>query len=258
MRPLAIAHRAGNSLAGLHGANELGVDVIECDVRRGRGQVDVRHLKSAGPLPFLWDRWELASASAPRLGLAELLEAHQHGTLLMLDVKGRRPGLARDVAALLLGGSGRPVLVCGRSWSTVGALTGVPFVRPVLSARNRVELARLRRRLAASRRPAPYGVSVHRDLLDADVVAELHRTVEVVMTWPVNDLAALDDVTALGVSGVISDEPEVLAELLRRGSGPERPGPPRGDPGHHEGGHQPHQRGGSDHQPGGAASQPRS
>ena len=216
MGPLAIAHRAGNSLAGLHGANELGVDVIECDVRRGRGQVEVRHLKSAGPLPFLWDLWELTSASAPRLGLQELLEAHQHGTLLMLDVKGRRAGLARDVAALLRGGSGHPVLVCGRNWAAVDKLAQVPFVRPVLSARNRAELARLRRRLVSGRRPAPYGVSVHRELLDTDVVAELQHVVEVVMTWPVNDLAALDDLVALGVSGVISDEPEVLAELVRR------------------------------------------
>ena len=63
---LAIAHRAGNSLAGLHAANELGVDVIECDVHRHRGHLEVRHLKTAGPLPFLWDRWELAPASAPR------------------------------------------------------------------------------------------------------------------------------------------------------------------------------------------------
>jgi len=91
---LAIAHGAGNSLAGLQVANELGVDVIECDVRRGREQLEVRHLKSAGPLPFLWDRWELASASAPRLGLAELLAAQQHDTRFMLDVKGRQAGTA--------------------------------------------------------------------------------------------------------------------------------------------------------------------
>jgi len=32
MSVLAVAHRAGNSLAGLHAANLLGVDVVECDV----------------------------------------------------------------------------------------------------------------------------------------------------------------------------------------------------------------------------------
>ena len=61
MTLLAIAHRAGNSLAGLREANRLGADVIECDVHAYRGRLEVRHLKTAGPLPFLWDRWEPVS-----------------------------------------------------------------------------------------------------------------------------------------------------------------------------------------------------
>ena len=44
MNVLAIAHRAGNSLMGLAIANDLGVDVIECDVHRHRGRLEVRHL----------------------------------------------------------------------------------------------------------------------------------------------------------------------------------------------------------------------
>jgi glycerophosphoryl diester phosphodiesterase len=213
---LAIAHRAGNSLAGLHAANELGADVIECDVHRDGGRLEVRHLKTAGPLPFLWDRWELAPASAPRLGLAELLEANRKGAVFMLDLKGRRTAAARAVAELLHAeGHHRPVLVCGRHWPSVDVLAGLDYVRPVLSARNRVELARLRERLARPDR-APHGVSVHRSLLDREVVARLRDRVEVVMTWPVNDLASLDTLLDVGVNGIISDEPEVLAELLSR------------------------------------------
>jgi glycerophosphoryl diester phosphodiesterase len=220
MRPLAIAHRAGNSLAGLRLANELGVDVIECDVRRGRGQLEVRHLKSAGPLPFLWDRWELVPASAPRLGLHEVLAAQQHGTRFMLDLKGgRRSDMAGTLARLLhRGAEQQEVLACGRQWPVIDSLVDLPYVRRILSARNRVELARLRRRLATPPSDAlpEYGVSVHLSLLDRTIVAELHRSVEVVMTWPVNDMAALDAVLDLGVSGVISDEADVLAELIRR------------------------------------------
>jgi glycerophosphoryl diester phosphodiesterase len=212
---LAIAHRAGNSLAGLHAANELGVDVIECDVHEHRGNVEVRHLKTAGPLPFLWDRWELASASAPRLGLAEVLEANRHGTAFMLDLKGRRPAAARSVVRLLHEADhGAPLLVCGRHWPSVEAVARLPFVLPVLSARRRDELVRLERRLA--RGSAVHGVSVHRDLLDSAVVARLAERVEVVMTWPVNDVESLDALLGVGVTGIISDEPEVLAELLRR------------------------------------------
>ena len=215
MTVLAIAHRAGNSLAGLRVANELGVDVIECDVHEYRGRLEVRHLKSAGPLPFLWDRWELASASAPRLGLRELLEADRHGTTFMLDLKGRSPSVGRSVAGLLHAfGREHAVLACGRQWRSVDALAELPYVRRVWSARNRAELARLRRRLAID--GSAYGVSVHRSLLDRTTVAELHRHVEVVMTWPVNDLDALDRVLDMGATGVISDENEVLAELIGR------------------------------------------
>lgn len=215
MTPLAIAHRAGNSLAGLHAANDLGVDVIECDVHQHRGRLEVRHLKTAGPLPFLWDRWELASASAPRLGLRELLEADEHGTTFMLDLKGRRIGTARAVARLLHElGHRQPLLVCARYWPAVEVLATRDYVRPVLSARNRAELGRLRQRVAAG--PPVHGVSVHATLLDEPLVASLREHVEVVMTWPVNDEATLDAVLAVGANGIISDEPAVLATLLAR------------------------------------------
>jgi len=216
MNVLAIAHRAGNSLAGLAEANDLGVDVIECDVHGHRGRLEVRHLKSAGPLPFLWDRWELVPASAPRLGLAELLAADRHGTTFMLDLKGRNPTASRAVAGLLHEvGHSRPLLACGRWWPAVDGLArDLDFVRAVLSARTRGELLRLRRRLTTG--PVPYGVSVHASLLDAGVVADLHRGVECVMTWPVNDQEVLEAVLAYGVSGVISDDPSVLAEVVAR------------------------------------------
>ena len=219
MSVLAIAHRAGNSLAGLHAANLLGADVIECDVHAYRGRLEVRHLKTAGPLPLLWDRWELASASAPRLGLDEVLRANDAGTTFMLDVKGRRASAARSVARFLhQGGHHRPVLVCGRWWPAVDTVAELPFVQPVLSARNRGELSRLLRRLEAG--PPVHGVSVHRSLLDEAVVSGLHRHVGLVMTWPVNDLTALDAMLGIGVTGIISDELAVLAALLgRHGAG---------------------------------------
>lgn len=219
MTLLAIAHRAGNSLAGLHEANLLGADVIECDVHAHRGRLEVRHLKTAGPLPFLWDRWELASASAPRLGLTELLDADRRGTTFMLDLKGRSVSTGRAVAELLHERAhAHPVLVCGRFWPAVEAVARLPYVHPVLSARNRAELAALLRRIDDADRAAPYGVSVHRSLLDAPVVARFRRAVETVMTWPIDDLGWLDRVVGFGANGVISNEPEILREVRRRSS----------------------------------------
>ncbi|QBR91059.1 glycerophosphodiester phosphodiesterase [Nocardioides euryhalodurans] len=216
MTVLAVAHRAGNSLAGLQAARELGVDVVECDVHHHRGRLEVRHLKTAGPLPFLWDRWELVPASAPRLGLEELLQADRHGTTFMLDLKGRRPATAAAVARLLHEvAPHHPVLACGRWWPAVDAVARLPWVLPVLSARSRLELRRLRRRVAAAPGTV-HGASVHASLLDRSLVAELHRGLDVVMTWPVDDPVELRRVLGLGVSGVISDEPGVLAELVAR------------------------------------------
>ena len=195
------------------------MDVIECDVHEYRGRLEVRHLKTAGPLPFLWDRWELASASAPRLGLRELLEADRHGTTFMLDLKGRRsttaPSVARHAARR---GHHQP----GAGVRSLVALGGdrrasSRSCEPVLSARNRGRAgpaapAPGRRPLRGPRRLGPP------DRCSTNsVVAELHRHVEVVMTWPVNDLAALDAALGLGVTGIISDEPDVLAALLARG-----------------------------------------
>jgi glycerophosphoryl diester phosphodiesterase len=215
MNVLAIAHRAGNSLAGLRQAGALGVDVIECDVHEQRGRLEVRHLKTAGPLPFLWDRGELVSASAPRLGLDEMLAAEESGTTFMLDIKGRRTSAARAVATFLhQSGHHRPVLVCGRHWPSVDIVAQLPFAQPVASARNRWELDRLRRRLAGP--TVTHGVSVHQSLLDTDVVSHMRSAVDLVMTWPINDLALLDAVLALGVTGIISDNPDVLRELIRR------------------------------------------
>jgi glycerophosphoryl diester phosphodiesterase len=212
--PLAIAHRAGNSLAALKAAVQLGADVFELDVHSHQGRLEVRHLKTMGPLPFLWDRWELVPASVRQLRFEELLEAADPTALLMVDLKGVGsvgPHVARVLHAHA---PDREVLVCSRWWPSVDSFAGADWVRPVLSARTRTELARLRARVR--RPPAPYGVSVHRSLLTAPLVAELRSSVEVVMSWPINDERTLDAVLAMGVNGVISDETHVLRTLLER------------------------------------------
>ena len=133
----------------------------------------------------------------------------------MLDLKGRRGSTGPAVAELLHRVARRQaVLVCGRHWPSVEHVAELPFVRAVLSARSRAELRRLVGRLETG--SPVHGVSVHRSLLDPDVVGRLHRHVELVMTWPVNDLATLDSTLALGADGMISDEDEVLCTVLAR------------------------------------------
>ena len=212
MRVLAVAHRAGNDLDALHAATAAGADVVEADVHRYRGRLEVRHSKALRPLPYLWDAGQsLTSTRVPQLQLTALLAALPPDMTLMLDLKG--PGaVGRHAArAVLERLPDRTFLVCSRWWPGVDAFAGLPRARPLLTARNRAELQRLRRRVRGRR--VPYGVSLHRSLLEPDVVAELRERVELVLTWGVDDEAVLQDVLGRGVTGVISSSPAVLAQV---------------------------------------------
>ena len=59
--PFLVAHRAGNDLALLRRAEERGITHVEADLHLFRGRLEVRHLKTVGPLPILWDQWTLAA-----------------------------------------------------------------------------------------------------------------------------------------------------------------------------------------------------
>ena len=209
---LAVAHRAGNDLSTLRASVRLGADVVEADVHLHAGSLRVRHHKSLGALPFVWDRWEVVPASRHSLALGDLLAALPAGTPAMLDLKGVG-GVGVEVAAALRRvRPPDPVLVCARWWPSTAPFLDVEWARVLLSARGRTELARLRRRVR--RGVAPYGVSVHRSLLTPPVVAGLHDHVQLVLTWPVEDEAALAHATAVGVDGVITSSSRVLRRVV--------------------------------------------
>jgi glycerophosphoryl diester phosphodiesterase len=201
---LHVAHRAGNSLDVLTGALADGADLIEADVHLYRGRLEIRHTKTMGPLPWLWDRWYVESAREPRLLLAELAAALPPERRLMLDLKGWHPWLGRRVAAAMEAAApGVPYVVCSRHWRMLDAFDDLDHVDVVHSVRSRAELARLPRRLAGRQ---SWGVAVHRELLPRMDVPALLRSVDALLTWPVNTTEALDEVARHGVTGVISDD----------------------------------------------------
>jgi glycerophosphoryl diester phosphodiesterase len=205
---LRVAHRAGNDLERLVPALAAGADLVEADVHAHRGRLEVRHTKTLGPLPWLWDRWYLVPASDPRLYLHGLAEALPPTSHVMLDLKGWHPRLgARVRDTMAAAAPGAPYTVCSRTWSALRAFDALPHVRVVHSVRNRLELRLLLHRLRT--RPT-WGVSIHRDLLTAGTVRRLHEHAEVVMTWPVNTPDALMAVREVGVDAVISDHLEAL------------------------------------------------
>jgi len=210
--PFVVAHRAGNDLAMLRHAEGLAPRLVEADLHLRRGRVEVRHLKTMGPVPLLWDRWRLAPGWTPRLELRALLAAAAPSTELMLDLKGRDVRLSRRVAEALACELRAPrVTVCARNWALLEPLVGCEDVRLVHSVGSRRQLRALRRRFAGRRLE---GISIHRDLLDASTVADLRTRADVVMTWPV---ASPDEARALagwGVNGVITERFDALVPAL--------------------------------------------
>src|SRR5680860_1823765 len=93
-------------------------DVVEADLHLFRGRLEVRHAKTIGPLPVLWERWYLLDRAAPRVELDVLLAAAAPLSAdLMLDLKGADPRLpGRVLAATRDWRARRRLIVSARSW----------------------------------------------------------------------------------------------------------------------------------------------
>ncbi len=213
-RPLLVAHRAGNEPAMLREAQSAGVDLVELDVWRFRGRLEVRHLKTMGPVPLLWDRWALGRGWTPRLTLAALLEdIDTGGPELLLDLKGVDPRLPGDVVATMARfARGRRYSVCSQQWQQLEPFRELEGVRVFHSIGGRAVLDRV---LANPPEPPLEAISIHRKLLSPRVVGALLRLVPLVTTWPVNTPAMLARLRGWGVNGFTSDNLALLAGLAR-------------------------------------------
>jgi glycerophosphoryl diester phosphodiesterase len=201
-----VAHRAGNDLALLRRAEARGVGLVEADVRLWRGRLEVRHLKSAGPLPLLWDTWTVAPPWTPRLALDDLLDAAEPQTELMLDLKGSDMRLAHMVATALAARPRERISACSRTWPLLEPLRAVPGVRLVHSVGSTRQL----RALLALRRPVE-GISIHQKLLDPELTARLRARAGLLLSWPVSGHADAERLAGWGVDGLITEAFEALA-----------------------------------------------
>jgi glycerophosphoryl diester phosphodiesterase len=212
-RPLlAVAHRAGNTAADLRAALDAGAHLVEADVHLYRDTLEVRHRKAVGPHLY-WEKWWEVDRRRDIVlpVLSDLLDEAGGHAGLMLDLKGPGLAVAAEVAALLRRyAPGLPVTVCTKQWRMLDAFADDPSVRRVYSAANPLQLRRLR---ALLRQRRVDGLSIHRGLLNPDVVAELRRATDLVMVWPVDTEAALDHARWLGVTGVISKNLPILRRL---------------------------------------------
>jgi len=196
---LRIAHRAANDLELVPAALALDAGLVEADMHLRHGRLEIRHGKSLGPVPWLWERWYLLRDT--RFLIKDLRARLPTQATVMLDLKGWPPWLGTRVRDAMRGAA--PYVVCGRRWRMLGVFEGLPDVRVAHSARTATELTRLQRHL---RTRSTWAVSVHISLLTREGVASLREHAEVVMSWPINTAEQYALVTSLGVKAVISDE----------------------------------------------------
>jgi glycerophosphoryl diester phosphodiesterase len=207
-----IAHRAGNNLDALARAEAAGVHLVEADVWLFRDRLEVRHLKTMGPIPILWDRWKLASGLGPRLLLHDLVGAAAPSTELMLDLKGSAAGLPGRVADTMARlAPGRRYTVSSQWWKQLEPFRQLPHVRVIHSIGSLRRLAALPRWLGTQRAEA---VAINRRLLTRERLADLRVLTPSVFTWTVNEPAHLDELLDWGVDGIISDDYHILGDAL--------------------------------------------
>jgi glycerophosphoryl diester phosphodiesterase len=209
---LAVAHRAGNTLAGLTAAFAAGVDLVEADVQLYRGALEVRHSRTLGPR-LLWDRGGGLTRRRELPDLARILDVAAGDPRLLLDLKGRALDVAARVAETLrVRAPGVPVAVCTKEWAMLDAFAADRNVKRIYSAANAAQLRRLLVRLRGGRAD---GVSIRLRLLTPPVMAELVRVTDLILAWPVDSAAALARARTLGVTGVVSKDLALLGRLGR-------------------------------------------
>jgi len=214
-RPLLVAHRAGNDLAHLRRAEAAGVDLVEADVWLYRRRLELRHLKTLGPVPVLWDRWFLAPGWGPRLRLVDLLAAARPETALLLDLKGFDPRLsARLLAALDEAAASRHIIVCSRNWRLLAPFAGHPRIGAIRSVGSERQLQAVWAHLPGSNdegfSPA---VSIHARLLTPAIVAALRARSAAVIAWAVADEPHARRLLAWGAAAINGDDLGWLGRL---------------------------------------------
>jgi glycerophosphoryl diester phosphodiesterase len=248
-RPLRIGHKgadavvAGNTLESFRAAVELGVDIIELDVLRPRADFAAADewrrapagpaADPGGPLVVAHD-WRAAAAGQPPT-LAEALDALAQPPLdrvtvdLDLKIAGREDEVVAALRERELGGRAMvstmeaaslrelrrlaPELRIGwtiprirRDW------TRNPWARPLVFG----GLAALRARLpAAVRWEAPklgvWSVWVYHPVITRRLVDAAHRVGIAVIAWTVDDAERVAELTAIGVDGICTNDPRLLA-----------------------------------------------
>lgn len=242
--PLVIAHRGGaklapeNTLAAIRQAIDLGVDMIEIDVILSKdGEVIVIHddkidrtTDGEGVVKEMtleeikqydagsWFDARFAGEKIPTLD--EVFKAIDGQTVLLIEIKDgdeEYPGLERKVVDAIHKYEAKDWVVV-QSFNE-NAVLRVHEMDPKLTTyyllgRNFVEFYE---QLPATKPSSlPYnGIAVHYSGIDAAKVEKIHEIGYKLLVWTVNEENDMDQMWDIGVDGIITDLPDVLAQKIQ-------------------------------------------
>lgn len=212
-RPLAVAHRAGNDLEMARDAIAYGADMLETDVWPRLGHLEIRHLKTIGPIPIYWEKWYIDSFGGRQMRLAELVRALPPEARLFLDLKGLHPGLGNRVVDAIAKIQGdREIILCGRNWRQLDTVAHRPNVSVFYSVGDERQLADVWAKVEQQAHPA---VSIHHRLLTRETISRFRELGTTILAWTVNDPAVARTLFEMGVDGFTSDNRDMLTAIAR-------------------------------------------
>jgi glycerophosphoryl diester phosphodiesterase len=224
-RPEIIAHRGTprvhpeNSLPGFAHALALGVDGIELDVHLTRDGVPVVHhdpgLGGVGPLAgrMIADltldelRAHELAPGVPVPTLAETCAVTDGRATLYVEVKARD---AEDAVAAVLGDRGPAAPVHSFDHRVPREVRRRAPATPV----GVLSVSYLVDNVAALRAADARDLWQHWSMIDGPLVAAVHAARGRVIAWTVNDPVHAIALARLGVDGICSDVPDVMAGAL--------------------------------------------
>ena len=236
-----IAHGGGgslaapNSLEGIKRSLEFGVDMIEIDVRCTRdGALILSHDDALGGSLISAASLDELRRAEPRIATLDDALALVNGQAVVnLDIKDAASIKCVGAAVRARGGIEQCVVSClKRSWllelgnlepsiptflsypADRGGASQNPWLKPVVSGVVSLMRLSLRARLPGMIGALPgAGVTLYHPLVTPRIVRLVHDMGMSLYTWTVDDAMRMAQLIAMGVDGITSNRPDLLAEL---------------------------------------------
>jgi glycerophosphoryl diester phosphodiesterase len=195
------AHNSGARTDAILEALVYGADLIEVDVVEVDGVLRAAHTR---PLPIVGQRWFRGPT------LEHVWTAAYQADAIKLDLKETTPKFVGLVVEFINSRpEGRPVLVASReTWILRALRVRAPQAILLKSVADAETIEELRQNQSLV--SVIDGITVRHSLLDEETAVWLQHEGLLVFAWTVNDMTRVNELMALGIDGVTSDNLAIL------------------------------------------------